>query len=90
MDASYSLGHEPQDLSLCGCAYGRYAGSREANTLCRWSFSFGGNWSISNYDWPDGKKVVMILTGKPGPNPRRFNVVLNWFEELIAREHGGQ
>ncbi len=54
-------------------------------------FSFGGNSWYRNYDIsPDGKKVVMILRGKPGPNPRRFNVVLNWFEELIAREHGGQ
>ena len=54
-------------------------------------FSFGGNSWYRNYDIsPDGKTLVMILRGKSGPSPKQFNVVLNWFEELIAREHGGQ
>ncbi len=54
-------------------------------------FSFGDNGWYRNYDIaPDGKKLVMIIKGRQGSGPRQFHVVLNWFEELTARETGGQ
>jgi serine/threonine-protein kinase len=54
-------------------------------------FSFGSNAWYRSYDIsPDGKIIVMILRGKSGPSPKQLNVVLNWGEELRAREREGR
>jgi hypothetical protein len=57
----------------------------------RGDFSRGSNSWYRNYDIsPDGKTAVMMLRGKTAAGPKHFNVVLNWNEELRAREAEGR
>jgi serine/threonine-protein kinase len=42
-----------------------------------------GNYYGRRYDLaPDGERFLMVLEGEPPPPQTRYNVVLNWFEEL--------
>ena len=43
-----------------------------------------GFWYGRRYDLsPDGKRFLMVQEREPPPAPTQYNIVLNWFEELI-------
>jgi serine/threonine protein kinase len=53
-------------------------------------FTFGSNAWYRSFDIsPDGKNIAIIRRGKSGQSQKQLTVVLNWFEELKARERGG-
>jgi eukaryotic-like serine/threonine-protein kinase len=80
-----------QTLVFVSVRAGRALEIGKPKLFARGNFSFGNNSWYRSYDIaPDGKSLVMILKGTSGTSPRQFHVVLNWFEELKAREHGNE